>query len=60
MAASTHRMIKRSVKPVANLLPVVLDAASGDLMAPAIEALDTDVEAFAMTPLFDGSELELI
>jgi len=53
-------MIKRSVKPVANLLPVVLDAASGDLMAPAIEALDTDVEAFAMTPLFDGSELELI
>jgi hypothetical protein len=39
---------------------VVLDAASGNLTAPAIEELDADVEAFAMTPLFDGSELELI
>ncbi len=44
----------------ANLLPVVLDAAAGDLTAPAVEELDADVEAFAMTPLFDGSELELI
>jgi hypothetical protein len=53
-------MYKRSVRPVANLLPVVLDAAAGDLAAPAVEELDADVEAFAMTPLFDGSELELI
>jgi len=44
----------------ANLLPVVLEAAAGDLTAPSVDELDADVADFDMTPLFDGSELELI
>jgi aryl-alcohol dehydrogenase-like predicted oxidoreductase len=44
----------------ANLLPVVLEAAAGDLTAPSVDELDADVADFGMTPLFDGSELELI
>lgn len=44
----------------ARLLPLVLEAARGDLAAPADAELDADAEQFAITPLFDGATLEVI
>lgn len=42
------------------LLPLVLDVATGDVSRPADEELAADVDAHAMTPIFDGGALERI
>jgi aryl-alcohol dehydrogenase-like predicted oxidoreductase len=44
----------------ATRLPAVLAAASGTATAPAPEALESDIREHAMTPLFDGAQLERI
>ena len=44
----------------ATLLPATVTAASRRPVVPSAEAMQADVEAFAMTPLFDGAELERI
>jgi len=45
----------------ARLLAATIDAAQGSVhTAPAADALDADVAALDMTPLFDGAELERI
>lgn len=44
----------------ATLLPHVLEAAAGDLSRPTDDELAADVEAEAITPLFDGAALERI
>lgn len=44
----------------ARLLPMVVDAASGDLIEPTDGELRADVAEQAITPLFDGAELERI
>jgi len=44
----------------ARLLPMVVEAASGDLSAPADNELRADVVEQGITPLFDGAELERI
>jgi hypothetical protein len=45
----------------ATLLPTILAAASaGDLVAPADEELQADIDDFGITTLFDGNELERI
>lgn len=44
----------------ATLLPHVLEAAAGDLTRPTEADLAADVEAEAITPLFDGASLERI
>ena len=44
----------------ATLLPHVLEAAAGDLARPTEAELAADVEAEAITPLFDGAALERI
>ena len=44
----------------ARLLPMVVDAASGDLTAPTDDELRADVVEQGITPLFDGAELERI
>ena len=44
----------------ARLLPLVLDAAAGDFTAPTDDDLADDRDAFGITPLFDGAELERI
>jgi aryl-alcohol dehydrogenase-like predicted oxidoreductase len=41
-------------------LPTVVEAASGPLHRPSDDDLAADVEAFEITPLFDGSTLERI
>lgn len=44
----------------ATLLPPIIDAATGPLDAPSDAELAADVEAFDITPLFDGGALERI
>lgn len=44
----------------ARLLPMVIDAAEGDMTSPDDAELQADVERFGITPLFDGAELERI
>jgi aryl-alcohol dehydrogenase-like predicted oxidoreductase len=44
----------------ARLLPLVLEAAAGDLTAPSPEEMRRDADEFGITPLFDGAELERI
>jgi aryl-alcohol dehydrogenase-like predicted oxidoreductase len=44
----------------ATLLRATVEAASGRPGVPHAEAMDADVAAHAMTPLFDGAELERI
>jgi aryl-alcohol dehydrogenase-like predicted oxidoreductase len=44
----------------ARLLPLLVTAASGDLSAPSDSELVADEEAYGITPLFDGAELERI
>ena len=44
----------------ARLLPMLVDAASGDLSAPNDDELEADKENLGITPLFDGAELERI
>lgn len=44
----------------ARLLPLIVDAASGDLSAPSDDELRTDVAEHGITPLFDGDALERI
>lgn len=44
----------------ARLLPMVIDAASGDLTSPSDDELRADVVEQGITPLFDGAELERI
>src|SRR5918994_2197355 len=44
----------------ARLLPMLVDAASGDLSAPNDDELEADEEKLGITPLFDGAELERI
>ncbi len=44
----------------ARLLPILLDAAAGRLDAPSDAELAADTEAFGVTELFDGAELERI
>ena len=44
----------------ARLLPMLVDAASGDLSAPSDDELAADEQRFGITPLFDGAELERI
>jgi aryl-alcohol dehydrogenase-like predicted oxidoreductase len=43
-----------------SLLTFVLDAAAGPLDRPADDDMDRDIEAFGITPLFDGAALERI
>ncbi|MDJ0768885.1 MAG: aldo/keto reductase [Ilumatobacter sp.] len=44
----------------ARLLPAILEAAAGELDPPTEEQMAADVEAFGITPLFDGGALERI
>lgn len=44
----------------ARLLPIVVEAASGDLSAPTDDEMRADVVAEGITPLFDGDVLERI
>ena len=44
----------------ARLLPVILAAASGSLTVPTDAEMDTDIDQFGITPLFDGAALERI
>jgi aryl-alcohol dehydrogenase-like predicted oxidoreductase len=44
----------------ARLLPMVVEAASGDLSTPTDDELRADVVEQGITPLFDGAELERI
>ncbi len=44
----------------ARLLPAVIEAARGTLEHPTKLEMDTDIEQFGITPLFDGSALERI
>ncbi len=44
----------------ATKLPMVLAAASGDAQPPNEHELQADTDAFGITPLFDGKELERI
>ncbi len=44
----------------ARLLPLIVDAATGDLVAPSDDEMRADVVAEGITPLFDGGLLERI
>lgn len=44
----------------ARLLPLVLEAAAGDLTAPSDDEMDADIETFGITPLFAAGDLERI
>jgi hypothetical protein len=44
----------------ARLVPMLVDAASGDLSAPNDDELEADEANLGITPLFDGAELERI
>ena len=44
----------------ARKLPTLFSAAEAGGPAPSIEELRADIERFAMSPLFDGAELERI
>jgi aryl-alcohol dehydrogenase-like predicted oxidoreductase len=44
----------------ARLLPAIIAAASGSLAVPSDEDMDTDIDRFGITPLFDGASLERI
>jgi aryl-alcohol dehydrogenase-like predicted oxidoreductase len=44
----------------ARLLPLIVAAANGPLTAPSDAELDADIDAFGITPLFDGGALERI
>lgn len=44
----------------ARLLPWVLASAGGELTKPSTLEMDADMEAFGITPLFDGAALERI
>ncbi|MCP3880244.1 MAG: aldo/keto reductase [Sulfitobacter sp.] len=44
----------------ARLLPLIFEAAAGDLTAPSDDEMGADIEAHDMTPLFDGADLERI
>jgi aryl-alcohol dehydrogenase-like predicted oxidoreductase len=44
----------------ARLLPLVFDAAEGDLSRPSDAELAADADRFGITPLFDGAALERI
>ena len=42
----------------ASLLPIVLEAAAGDLTTPLADELRADIDTFGITSLFDGNALE--
>ena len=44
----------------ARKLPVIVEAASGDLTAPTPDEMRADIEAEGITPLFDAEELDRI
>ncbi len=44
----------------ARLLPLVLEAAQGGMIAPSDADMADDADAFGVSPLFDGGELERI
>src|SRR4051794_25298304 len=44
----------------ASLLPTILAAAAGDLTAPSAEEMRADIDAYGITSLFDGADLERI
>jgi aryl-alcohol dehydrogenase-like predicted oxidoreductase len=44
----------------ATLLPIILEAAQGDLTRPLDEEMNRDIAEFGVTPLFDGRELDRI
>jgi aryl-alcohol dehydrogenase-like predicted oxidoreductase len=44
----------------ATLLPLILEAAQGDLTRPLDEEMNRDIAEFGMTPLFDGGVLDRI
>jgi aryl-alcohol dehydrogenase-like predicted oxidoreductase len=44
----------------ANLIPMIVDAATGDLTRPSDDEMRTDVAEQGITPLFDAGELERI
>lgn len=44
----------------ARLLPMVLAAASGEIVRPSDDEMRADEAAYAVTPLFDGAALEII
>ena len=44
----------------ARLLPLLVDAASGDLVRPSDAEMDADIETYGITPLFSEGDLERI
>jgi hypothetical protein len=42
------------------LLPLILEAAQGELARPLDEEMNRDIAEFGMTPLFDGGVLDRI
>ena len=56
---SRNRLFLNSTSD-ARLLPLVLEAASGNLEAPADAEMSADEAVHGITPLFDGEALERI
>jgi aryl-alcohol dehydrogenase-like predicted oxidoreductase len=56
----SHDQLFLNTTSDARLVPLVLDAAAGDLTRPSELELAADIDRFAMTRLFDGADLERI
>jgi aryl-alcohol dehydrogenase-like predicted oxidoreductase len=55
-----HPLMFLNTTSDARLLPMVVDAASGELSAPTSDEMRADIVAEGITPLFDGEVLERI
>lgn len=56
----SHEQMFLNTTSDARLLPMIIDAATGDLAAPSSDELRNDVEQQGITPLFDDATLERI
>jgi len=56
----SHEQLFLNTTSDARLLPMVIDAATGDLSAPTSDALRNDIDEHGITALFDDAALERI
>ncbi len=56
----SHEQLFLNTTSDARLLPMIVEAAAGDLSAPGDEELRNDIEQQGITPLFDDAALERI
>ncbi len=56
----SHEQLFLNTTSDARLLPMIIDAATGDLSAPGSDELRNDIEQQGITPLFDDAALERI